>query len=184
MPEVCFCCSFDLSTVDGIWCENAAGKLLEMFSENELLCKISTNNDDGVLVKLYCDGEDILSHVLEHENVSVTKVIENNKEIHEFIVYEFNIDDKKDVTCSHIESPKKLWCQLSTNEAELNDLMNHLDEVYGSLGPEDLLAHNYDVGSPCCGQFLEDDGWYRAEIVEVVPEGLSMKGFLCRNFLK
>ena len=57
--------------------------------------------------------------------------------------------------------------------------MDRLHEVYSALGAEELLVTNYDVGSVCCGQFLDDDGWYRAEILDKQDEGTL---YIARSF--
>lgn len=176
LPEVCFCCTLDLSSVLGTWAENSGEKLMSMYGENELRCHVVAKTDDGLLVKLFCGDEDVLAKVVTSSDEPFPAgTLEDSTETPtggDYISKQLKTDDRKDVICSHIETTQKLWCQLVEDQETLDDLMTRLDEVYGALGAEELLLKSYDVGSPCCGQFLEDDEWYRAEILGMQDEGI------------
>lgn len=172
LPEVCIRCTLDLSTIRGTWDETSGEKLVEIYGENELRCQIVSKTDDYFSVKLFFGDEDVLAKVMISDTAALH--IEESVGIPTASCYkikQLKKGDNKDVTCSHIETPRKLWCQFVEDRETLDNLMNRLDEVYSALGAAELLVKNYVVGTPCCGQFLEDDGWYRAEILAMEDEG-------------
>ena len=177
LPEVCFRCSLDLSSVPGTWTEDSGEKLIEMYGEHELRCQIMSKTDDGLSVTLFCGDENVLTKIVPSDEPTPVVKVEDNVEAPSTTPTDYKTKplqkgDRKDVVCSHIESPRKLWCQISDDQETLDNLMNRIDEVYSVLGPEELLLKSYDVGTPCCGQFLEDDGWYRAEILSMQDQGI------------
>ena len=61
------------------------------------------------------------------------------------------------------ENPSLFYCQLSSRADDLDQLMNDLAVEAESFPPLDKAS----VGSICCGQFTEDDGWYRAKVTAI-----------------
>lgn len=172
LPEVCIRCTLDLSTIRGTWGETSGEKLVEIYGESELRCQIVSTTGECFSVKLFFGDEDVLAKVMISD--SAASHVEESVEIPTTSCYkikQLRAGDEKAVTCSHIETPLKLWCQFVEDQETLDNLMNRLDDVYSVLGAEELLVKNYDVATPCCGQFLEDDGWYRAEILAMEDEG-------------
>lgn len=53
LPEVCMRCNLDLSAVSGAWSEGSSDKLLELYGEQELRCKVTSKTGDGVLGGVY-----------------------------------------------------------------------------------------------------------------------------------
>ena len=190
LPEVCFQCSLDISSTSGTWTENSREKLTELYGENELQCEITSETGDRFSVKLFCDGEDVLTKVLGSEERTPAMVgredgLEPPSTGEKETVYkakELKISERKDVVCSHIETPQKLWCQFVEDQEILDELMNRLEEVYSVLGDEKLLLE-HSVGSPCIGQFLEDDRWYRAEILDMRDEGMLFEKLKQKAYL-
>ncbi len=175
LPEVCFRCTLDLSSDQGAWAENSGEKLVEVYGEHELRCQIMSKTDDGFSVKLFCGDENVLTKLVTSDEptpaVNVEDSVETPSTLGGYKIKPLKKGERKDVICSHIEEPHKLWCHFTEDQETLDDIMNRLDEVYSVLGPDELLVKSYDVGSPCCGQFLEDDGWYRAEILGMQDQG-------------
>ena len=175
LPEVCFRCSLDLSSFSGTWTEDSGEKLFEMYGEHELRCQIMSKTDNCFSVKLFCGDQNILTKIVSSEEPTPTVKVELNVEAPStpagYKIKPIQKGDRKDVICSHIESPSKLWCQFSEDQETLHDLMNRLGEVYSVIGAGELQVESYDAGAPCCGQFLEDDGWYRAEILGMQDQG-------------
>ena len=64
LPEVSLRCRLDLSNAGGIWTDEIGEKMVELYGEHELRCKITSENDEVFSVKLFCDGEDVLAKVL------------------------------------------------------------------------------------------------------------------------
>ena len=186
LPQVCFRCSLDLSSLRGHWNENFGEKLVEMYGEHELRCEIISENSGCFSVKLFCDDEDVLTKFVTSAEPQPTLTadddvpsaealttlsVEDDLSSLSYRMKQLKKGDRKDVLCSHIETPQKLWFRFVEDEETLDNLMNRLDEVYSVLGADELLLKTRDIGSPCCGQFLEDDRWYRAEILAVQDQG-------------
>lgn len=183
LPQVCLRCSLDLSSLRANWNENLGEKLIEIYGEHELRCKILSETDDCFSVKLFYDDEDVLTKLVTPSATATTLPAEEDLTSAEspsadddqssrgYEIKQLKKGDRKDVLCSHIETPHKLWLQFVEDQETLDDLMDRLDEVYSALGEDGLLLKTRDIGSPCCGQFLEDDGWYRAEILAVQDQG-------------
>lgn len=55
----------------------------------------------------------------------------------------------------------EFFCQLLSNDRALTDFMHDLDSYYGPLGPTEMTCHHLTIGSYTCGQFTENDCWYR-----------------------
>ena len=79
------------------------------------------------------------------------------------------IGDKINLFYVSSDSPSSIWCQLSDSETELLELMEKLGAFYGSLGEKDWKMEELAIGAAVCAQFTEDDSWYRAEILETIP---------------
>nr|XP_002737010.2 PREDICTED: uncharacterized protein LOC100376221 [Saccoglossus kowalevskii] len=79
-----------------------------------------------------------------------------------------------DVLVSYINSPSQFWCQMWKHVPELDILMDQIAEVYSNRDIGDLAITTPHVGQKCCGQFTEDDGWYRAQIVAIDGENLTL----------
>ena len=67
------------------------------------------------------------------------------------------------VYLAHGNGPLEFWCQPVKSGGELDELMGKIDSKY-SGGKEPNLK-NMAVGTPCIAQFSEDQGWYRAVVV-------------------
>ena len=61
----------------------------------------------------------------------------------------------------------EFYCQLLSNDSHLTDFMRNLDSYYGPLGPKEMTCANLSVGSYACGQFTENDCWYRVIVLEI-----------------
>jgi len=61
----------------------------------------------------------------------------------------------------------QFYCQLLSNDGYLTNFMNSLDSYYSKLRPTDLTCYPPTVGSYACGQFTENDCWYRVIIEDV-----------------
>lgn len=72
-----------------------------------------------------------------------------------------------DVNVSHVLSPMNFWCQLTESSTDLQQITEQLANTYERISPSDLELTAPGVGRVCCGQFTEDDLWYRGVIVEM-----------------
>ena len=64
-------------------------------------------------------------------------------------------------------SKSEFFCQLLSNDSHLTDFMRDLDSYYGPLGPKEMTCSHLSVGSYACGQFTENDCWYRIVVLDV-----------------
>ena len=61
----------------------------------------------------------------------------------------------------------EFFCQLLSNDSHLTDFMRDLDSYYSPLGPKEMTCGQLLVGSYACGQFTENDCWYRVIVLEI-----------------
>ncbi|XP_038056749.1 tudor domain-containing 6-like [Patiria miniata] len=72
-----------------------------------------------------------------------------------------------DVYISHVEDPSKFFCQLVSQEGQLNVLM---DDIHNKCMDSQLKQlQRACVGTPCVAQFSEDSSWYRGVIKDQKP---------------
>ncbi len=79
----------------------------------------------------------------------------------------FGSNEYHDVYVSYIENPRKFWCQLAKSENDLAQLMDDLNTLYGAVGPREGVLRTTAVSQPCVAPFSEDGQWYRARIMHV-----------------
>lgn len=70
-------------------------------------------------------------------------------------------------TVSFVFHPGKFFCQNQSNKNALDSLLEHLNNMYGSLGDGDNGFHMISLakGQACCAKYSEDDMWYRAKVL-------------------
>lgn len=64
-------------------------------------------------------------------------------------------------------SKSEFFCQLLSNDSQLTDFMRDLDSFYGPLGPAEMTCQQLSIGNYACGQFTENDCWYRVVVLDV-----------------
>lgn len=74
-----------------------------------------------------------------------------------------------DVGVEFVISPSEFYCQLVSESMKLKQLMNKLAHVYDNLSFKQLELAGPKVGQVCAAQYSEDNVWYRAEVVKVLP---------------
>ncbi|XP_065890672.1 maternal protein tudor-like [Dysidea avara] len=77
------------------------------------------------------------------------------------------IDNSVLVLVTAFATKSQFYCQLLSNDSYLTNFMNSLDSYYSQLRPADLACYHPTVGSYACGQFTENDCWYRIIIEDV-----------------
>jgi tudor domain-containing protein 1/4/6/7 len=70
------------------------------------------------------------------------------------------------VVITNADSPSDFYCQLLKHSPELDKLMDDLSQYYDNIGDVDDTVTLPQAGMLCCGQYTEDDGWYRALILD------------------
>ncbi|KAJ8306560.1 hypothetical protein KUTeg_017105 [Tegillarca granosa] len=75
------------------------------------------------------------------------------------------LSDSVEVEVVFVTNPSEFWCQMTSHTAELQTMMDKMNEVYNSLSPNDLCIDQPEIGLPCVAKYSEDELWYRAEIL-------------------
>ena len=78
------------------------------------------------------------------------------------------------VFVSSATSPAKFFCQLLKTAASLDELMNEMFEYFEPLSHQQEQLSEPSVGEFCAAKFSLDDGWYRAKVVEVKGDSVSV----------
>ena len=78
------------------------------------------------------------------------------------------------VFVSSATTPAKFFCQLLKTSASLDELMNGMFEYYESLSPQQEQLSEPSVGEFCASKFSLDDGWYRAKVLDVKDNSVSV----------
>ena len=71
-----------------------------------------------------------------------------------------------EVYISHMklsDSPREFYCQLTNNEATVDELMASVSDFYAEESPPATL----EVGRYCAAKYSVNDAWHRAKIIEI-----------------
>ena len=71
------------------------------------------------------------------------------------------------VLVTAFSSKSEFYCQLLSNDSQLTDFMHDLDACYSPLGPTEMTCPHLSIGSYACGQFTENDCWYRVVVQDM-----------------
>ncbi|CAH1803308.1 unnamed protein product, partial [Owenia fusiformis] len=86
-----------------------------------------------------------------------------------------NIDAKKFenktilLTVTSIESPDDFYCQMNDHFTSIDNMMAKLDEYYKGQGQSEDSASCNKVGATCAAKFSEDQAYYRAKVIQCLP---------------
>lgn len=76
-------------------------------------------------------------------------------------------NQQQEVYVTSVENPSRFWCQLAGSTDDIESLMASLADHYSPKRQASLTS--LQPGTPCCGQFTEDDAWYRAVVTATEP---------------
>jgi len=79
-------------------------------------------------------------------------------------------DGRNEVVVCSAKSPNELWVQYFCYREKLEEVMRNVKVSFPNSDP--LI--NPVEGLPCVAVFPEDRGWYRAQIVKVLPDGIRI----------
>ena len=82
---------------------------------------------------------------------------------------------KETVFACYVDSPGKLWVQLSESLTSLQDIMDKLNSQQGHEGMAPLHASAFYPGVACCALFSEDGMFYRSEIVQATQKAVEVR---------
>ena len=136
---------------------------VEIAVEQEFEAQV-VNVMNGVFEVELVSRDGLLSQMLAKERESHAKPTCNVSNI------QWNLGDKIQVFIPYVESAQKFFCQASQNIADLDGLMNRLEEYY-STEQNSLTS----VSSGCfCVALYEEGGWYRARVNQVQGETVDV----------
>ena len=78
------------------------------------------------------------------------------------------------VYVSHVADAGEFYLQLVTTETQLNQLLDQIDEAYGTLGEGEMDGGALAVGAPCCAAYSDNGVWYRATLTAVDGDKCSV----------
>ena len=124
--------------------------------------------------------EVVLLDTTEGKNLDVAKDLQTimgpstNREAAHIVGVEIQPGTTERVFVSSATSPIKFSCQLMKTADSLDELMNRMFEHYDRLSPQQELMTKPSVGEFCAAKFTLDDGWYRAKVLEVQGDYVSV----------
>ena len=78
------------------------------------------------------------------------------------------------VFVSSATGPTNFFCQLMKTADSLDELMNQMFEYYEELSAQQEQMSKPSVGEFCAAKFTLDDGWYRAKVLGVQGNNVSV----------
>jgi len=138
-----------------------ATKFEELVMSDVVIAKFLPTGEEGIteteLKQSGPNGSKILD--LIQENISA-----NQKSLPPLLL---TVGTSVSVLVTAFASKSEFFCQLLSNDSDLTNFMHDLDSYYTPLGPNDMACSHLSVGSYACGQFTENDCWYRVVIQDV-----------------
>ena len=124
--------------------------------------------DGGLhLVKIFKDGKNILENLKE---VKPTPPSESDS-IVSIPILKVPTDQRVSVCVCFIEALTKFACQLSDNYNIVHQLVSQMNIHYQSQ-PRPTLVKPV-VGSCCAALFSQDQQWYRAQVIKILPDNAA-----------
>lgn len=124
--------------------------------------------------------EVVLLDTSEGKNLDIAKEIEmlvadsTKQELPKIPGIELHSGTTERVFVSSASGPSKFSCQLMKMADSLDELMNEMFEYYDALSGQQEQLLTPSVDKFCAAKFTLDDGWYRARILEVQGDNVSV----------
>uniref|UniRef100_A0AAR2JQ13 Tudor domain-containing protein n=1 Tax=Pygocentrus nattereri TaxID=42514 RepID=A0AAR2JQ13_PYGNA len=186
-PQFAFNCSLGHVTPDDdCWTVAATDFFRKVTSNKALLVHVIHKRNDTFIVELYESGTEKNESIAKYQNFSrdVCQSL-NGKERHQkhleeqvntlkhseansvemFRHQKILPGSELSVLCSHVTSPSDFWCQNKKQKADLDRLMEKLQDFYHTTTPG-LQPHS----SCCVVKLQQDNKWYRGYTLEVKNE--------------
>ncbi|TRY83510.1 hypothetical protein DNTS_016237 [Danionella cerebrum] len=84
-----------------------------------------------------------------------------------------SIGQRIEAFASCIVGPDYFWCQFSNSEV-LDHITVAAQECGNTIKTQPILLGNLDCGSPCLARFVDDQLWYRAEVIKKSTDTVSV----------
>ena len=84
-------------------------------------------------------------------------------------------EERVKVLISDAESPSYFYVQLASKKPQLDDLLNHMFDVYTTVADNRLDVDEVSENSVVAALFSEDESWYRARVIQVCDKGILVQ---------
>ena len=86
-----------------------------------------------------------------------------------------DMEERVKVLVADAESPSDFWIQLASKKAQLDELLNHMFDVYTATTDGKLNIDNTDENDMIVAALSEDESWYRARVVSTDEQGVAVQ---------
>ena len=166
--------------------ENAIQKFEDLTFERQLVGYVSHVDETGKLAVILYDKTDSnneininkelakLSTVVFDDDVKFSPVKSDSSQsvkgtaIPHLVSMQLNEGDCEIGYVAFSQSPFDFSCQLSKSAANLENMMQELNDEYLALKPGENKLQLIETGVPCCARYSGDGRFYRAELKKIV----------------
>ena len=161
-------CTLDM--LPGTVSPEAQAKFEEITEDQEMTCEFVGKETDKHKVKLtLSEGGSVNQEIIElcpKESTSAAPALS-------FCKQKILTGSMLKAYISVSENPAEFYIQLAATADELQSLTDEVNVAYSSMGPEEQQISNPQIGSACCAKF-EDDAWYRAKVLNIKENQISV----------
>ncbi|MCJ8743490.1 hypothetical protein PDJAM_G00094650 [Pangasius djambal] len=174
-PRYSIHCS--LTGVENVDCDVASNFKSEMEKNTDgFLCKFIQQSGSVWEVKLDVDGDLLGSALSKDADVTVTgvpKSLDTNFNLCTYKNPDIPTGQVIAVYASVIVGPQLFWCQYAETE-KLQEISDIIQKIGSNLESGALNVETLQIGSGCIALFDEDQLWYRAKVISVEKDMLSV----------
>ena len=161
-------CTLDM--LPGTVTPEAQAKFEEITEDQEMTCEFVGKETDKHKVKLtLSEGGSVNQEIIKlcpKESTSAAPALS-------FCKQKILTGSMLKAYISVSENPAEFYIQLAATADELQSLTDEVNVAYSSMGPEEQQISNPQIGSACCAKF-EDDAWYRAKVLNIKGNQISV----------
>ena len=85
------------------------------------------------------------------------------------------LEQRTRVSVSHANNPSQFWVQLANKKTQLDDLLNQMFDFFTATTDDRLTVDTVDDDMVVAALFAEDESWYRAKVVKVEEEEVTVQ---------
>ena len=83
-------------------------------------------------------------------------------------IFDLTLGKRENFLVTYVTGPHQFCCQLTSNESQLNEMMDSLENHYSSLDESASQLNEPKAGETCAAKYTQDEMWYRGLITEVI----------------